>query len=118
MKEDLLLGYVTCPNLEVARSIARQVIETGLVACVNVMRGVETYYQWNGEMCEDPEVILLSTMVKAHWQAFEELVSKLHPYECPAIFALPIDPHTEPFGQWVSNQSMGLASYGSGHKAH
>ncbi len=118
MKHDLLLGYVACPNLDVARKIARHVVEQGLVACVNLIRGIESYYHWNGEMCEDQEVILLAKMVKEHWKAFAEAVAKLHPYECPAILALPVDQCIDSFAQWVSEHSAAVPYHGSPRKTH
>jgi periplasmic divalent cation tolerance protein len=113
MKNELLLGYVTCPNLDVARKIAQHLVKNKVVACVNLIRGIETYYHWNEELCEDHEIILLAKFPNHLWETFQEQICALHPYECPAVFALPMAKCRKPFAQWIKESLLG----GTGHEA-
>ncbi|HVH70939.1 MAG TPA: divalent cation tolerance protein CutA, partial [Candidatus Dormibacteraeota bacterium] len=41
---------VTCPSLELARKIARAVVQKRLAACVNILCSqVESFYTWKGK---------------------------------------------------------------------
>jgi periplasmic divalent cation tolerance protein len=107
-----------CPNLDIARKLARQVIEKGIGASVHLIRGIETYYHWNGELCEDQEIILLASLSQKHWEAFQEQVRKSHPYDHPVVFALPINQCPDSFAQWVKERSTGVPYHVTSHKTH
>jgi periplasmic divalent cation tolerance protein len=42
----VLVVYVTAPSADVALSIAEQLVAQQLVACVNVVSGVTSIYNW------------------------------------------------------------------------
>jgi len=51
--------YVTVPNADVGTALARALVGARLAACVNVVPGVRSIYTWNGEVCEDDELLLI-----------------------------------------------------------
>lgn len=50
------VAYVTVPNKEVGGSIAHGLVKGKLAACVNMIPGVTSVYEWKGEINEDTEV--------------------------------------------------------------
>jgi len=73
-----------------ARDLARSLVRERLAACVNVAAGVNSFYCWKGDLCEDGESLLL---IKTTAEAVGRLTARLlelHPYEVPEIVVLPL----------------------------
>ena len=56
---DALELHVTMPDKERAASLARALVDEGLAACVNIVPGVRSVYQWDGRLQEEEEVLCL-----------------------------------------------------------
>ncbi|KHJ40468.1 hypothetical protein D918_09514 [Trichuris suis] len=83
------VAYVTVPNEEVAKKLARSLVEKKLAACVNVIPGLKSIYEWKGAIEEDSELLL---MIKTRTSMIEELsayVRANHPYSVAEVIALP-----------------------------
>ncbi len=99
--EDYLVALVTAPSMEVARDIARALLNHELAACVNIVPSVTSLYVWDGELCTDEEVLLL---IKTKGSAFDPLASTIkdvHPYDVPEIIAMPIAAGAEDYLSWI-----------------
>ncbi len=61
------LFLVTVPNIDEGQKIARNLVESKLVACVNIIKNISSIYRWKGEIEEDSEHLLLiiTTEVKS-----------------------------------------------------
>ena len=53
MSAEPLLVLCTCPSNTVAGEIATALIEQNLVACVNRIGGVKSWYRWKGQIQQD-----------------------------------------------------------------
>lgn len=79
---------VTAPDREVGARLARALVGEGLAACVNLVPGVTSVYRWQGEVCEDAEVLLVVKTTAARLDPLRARVLELHPYEVPELVAL------------------------------
>ena len=85
-------------------AMAKSLVDRRLVACVNVVP-VRSYYQWNGDFCEEDEHLLI---VKTRKERTDEVLSEirlLHPYEVPEIIVLPVSAGYLPYIQWVYQET-------------
>ncbi len=96
-----IMVYITTPDLDVARRIARTLVEERLAACANILPGVESFYRWQGAVQHDQEVALIVKTRAALLEALMERVVALHPYEVPCVVALPLNQGHEPFLRWI-----------------
>lgn len=99
------LVYITVPTPEVGEKIARSLLEANLIACANLVKGVSSFYRWEGKMETLEECLLL---VKSEMQLFpklEQKVKELHPYDCPALVVLPIEEGSADFLKWVEKET-------------
>ncbi|XP_071039251.1 divalent-cation tolerance protein CutA isoform X2 [Parasteatoda tepidariorum] len=74
------VSYVTAPSDEVAKKIAEGLVKEKLAACVNIVPGVQSIYEWKGEIQKDSEVLMV---IKSRISRLEELtkyVSTTAPY--------------------------------------
>ncbi len=93
--------WITCPSSDVAERIAEALVGSRLAACANVFGKVRSIYRWRGDIERESEVPLL---VKAREEHFDELaarVSELHPYDVPAVIAVPIGRVNADYGDWL-----------------
>ncbi|NNF98672.1 MAG: divalent-cation tolerance protein CutA [Desulfobacteraceae bacterium] len=96
--------YITTSDKKEARQIGRTLIDEKLVACVNIFDGINSMYQWNGELQDDTEAVLVA---KTHPSRIPELIERvkaLHSYECPCIVSLPISAGNPEFLAWVARE--------------
>ncbi|MCB1747333.1 MAG: divalent-cation tolerance protein CutA [Gammaproteobacteria bacterium] len=98
-----LIVLCTCPDLAVARRLARLAVAARHAACVNVIEGVSSVYAWQGEVCEDGEVLLVAKTTRAAYPALEAAWREAHPYELPEVVAVDVACGSEPYLAWVGD---------------
>jgi periplasmic divalent cation tolerance protein len=92
---------VTCPTHDVAREISRAVVAAKHAACVNLIPGVTSIYEWEGRLCEEAEVLLLMKTQAANLDGLYQQLKSLHPYTVPEFIVLPVSAGSEPYLDWL-----------------
>jgi periplasmic divalent cation tolerance protein len=54
------LIYMTAGNKEEAKTIGKELITSGLAACVNIVDNMNSMYMWENELQDDNETILIA----------------------------------------------------------
>jgi periplasmic divalent cation tolerance protein len=99
------LVYVTCPSPELALDIARAVVGERLAACANLVGAGTSLYWWEGRLEEAQETFLVLKTREALVDALTARVVALHPYDCPAVVALPILAGHAPYLAWIEAET-------------
>ena len=89
----------TAPNIDEAKQIARHLVENHLAACVNIVPKVTSIYEWQGEIVEDSEALLI--IKAADFAKVEEAIKKLHSYEVPEIISFEVDEGSRDYLEWM-----------------
>lgn len=100
----LLLALSTAPPGR-ARELARTLVEEGLAACVSLVPGVRSLFVWQGELCDEPETLLL---IKAPRRDAARLAARwreLHPYEVPEWLTFAPDQAAAAYLAWALSTS-------------
>ena len=105
MKELLQVVLATAPSVEIAKAIARTLVEERLVACVNIVSGVTSVYRWQGKLEESAEVLLVMKTVTERLPVLVSRVTELHPYKVPEVVALPVDAALPAYAEWVVDET-------------
>lgn len=82
------LVFVTAPDRETARALARSLVEARLAACANLVEGVTSVYRWKGQVEEQAEVLLLVKTTADRIGEFEAVLAREHPYDVPECVAV------------------------------
>lgn len=98
---DVVLVYMTAPSQEVALTLARSAVEARLAACGNLIPQVRSVYRWQGEICDDPEVLVLFKTTADGLEALRAHLVAAHPYDCPEVIAVPVVAGHAPYLAWV-----------------
>lgn len=94
---------VTVNTATEAKTIARTLVEERLAACVNIISGLSSIYQWEGEVYEDQEVLLLIKTQALKVAALRERIAHLHSYVVPEVIALPISDGSTRYLKWLDS---------------
>lgn len=103
--EEIYLSYVTVPTQDEALSLARQLVGERLAACANVLPGMTSVYEWQGQVQEEGECLLLLKTTQALTSNLKERLIELHSYECPCVVSWPVAEGNEAFLNWVREQT-------------
>jgi len=104
MTDPLILLYSPFPSIEAAREVARILLEERLVACCNLLPGMESHYRWEGRLTSATETVLLAKTPAAVATQAAAKLGELHPYAIPAILQLPVEVNAG-FAQWAATET-------------
>lgn len=91
---------VTAPDRSTARRLARAALEAKLVACANLVPGLESHYWWQDKIETSKEVLLMFKTTARQLNALARLITDKHPYDTPEFVALPVQRVSPRYGQW------------------
>ena len=92
--------FCTAPP-EKAHSIASELVNAGLAACVNVLP-VRSVYRWDGQVVDDSEDLLIIKTTTDTVPELTKAILKVHPYEVPEIISLPVQDGFMGYLDWVA----------------
>lgn len=95
------LVLCTCPNKETAKELACLLISEKLAACVNILPGVTSVYEWEGKIESVQEHLLIIKTTSDQYRLVELTLFKHHPYEIPEIIAVPIVRGLPEYLDWI-----------------
>jgi periplasmic divalent cation tolerance protein len=87
----LRLIYTTWPNAGQAEACAEALLQVGLIACAHIQPMGRSLYQWQGKLERSDEVVMWVKTTRAKGSEAAAAIAAHHPYEVPAILALPVD---------------------------
>ena len=100
--DDFQIIFCTCPDFDTAKSIAEAIIRGNKAACVNILPGITSVYQWKNEIETAQEHLLLIKTRQDHYQEIELLIKQMHPYELPEIISVPIGNGLPEYLNWIN----------------
>ncbi len=101
MRKDFVIIMVTCDSREEARKIANRLLAKRLVACANILSGVESKFWWERKIDSAVETLLIMKTKKSNFKKIENEVKKLHSYEVPEIIAIPVVAGSRDYLNWI-----------------
>ena len=101
MNEQFVIAFSTFPDVETARRIARELVESALVACVNIIPAVESIYYWKEKVETNAESLAIFKLTSARYSEFESRLRALHPYDVPEVVRLNIAGGSVDYLRWI-----------------
>ncbi|MCX2818811.1 MAG: periplasmic divalent cation tolerance protein [Methanobacteriota archaeon] len=94
----MILVHTTVPDDGTAESMARELVEERVAACVNA-NPVSSTYRWDGEVVEEDEVAL-EIKTALPYDEVRERVEEIHPYDVPCIIRYDTEANDD-YADWV-----------------
>ena len=104
---DKIVVFSTCAGEDEAAKLARALVEERLAACVSVIPGVRSFYQWKGAIESSAECLLV---IKSSRELFAQLratLERMHSYELPEVLALPVVDGSPSYLDWLDANIRG-----------
>lgn len=105
--DHMILVYVTCDNVEQAEKIGEEVMNKKLCACVNIFKEMQPMFFWppkTGKIDKSKEVVLIIKSMKSKYDEIEKEVFRLHTYDVPCIFAIPVISVADSYWRWFKEE--------------
>jgi periplasmic divalent cation tolerance protein len=96
------LVLTTADSEELARRLARALVEARLAACVNIVAPVTSVYRWKDEVSVDQEWLLLIKTRGERFEALSRTIHELHSYDVPEIVALDLENGDPVYLKWLA----------------
>ena len=106
-----ILLYVTHPSEAAARELGNRLLEEKRIACANYFP-IHSGYWWQGAIQGDAEWASILKTVPEQWEALQERIASLHPYEVPCIIRIEAQANAA-YEQWIRD-SVRPGSAGAG----
>ncbi len=105
MKGKIKVVFVTVPDEGVAEKMAKDTVENGLAACVNIVREVRSIYIWEGKIEDEKEFLLIIKTSSSSFKNLKERIKALHPYSVPEIIGIDVTDGNEDYIKWVLKET-------------
>lgn len=92
----------TTADREAAKEIARLLVKRHLAAGVQ-MFPIESLYLWQGEICEENEMVLFIKSKPSLFNEIKMLIKENHSYEVPEIIQVPITDGLSEYVKWIDD---------------
>ncbi len=100
---EILLFYVTHPDVEHANKLCGQLITEKLIACSNILP-ITSEYVWNNQRWHHDEVVsILKTRLELE-DELEKRIESLHTYDLPCIIRYRVNCNTS-YAKWVEEMT-------------
>lgn len=100
-----ILIYSPFGDMENARSTGKLAVKRKLAACVNLVPGLTSIFEWDGKVEEAQEILLFAKTTSICVPDLIELILKEHAYDEPAIVCLPIVGGAPTYLDWIRQQT-------------
>ena len=100
---DVRVALMTAPNVQVAETLVRTLVDEELVVCGNIVPGITSIYRWQGAVECESEVFIVLKTTAAQVPALLQRAPELHPYEVPELLVLDVTEGHPPYLRWVLN---------------
>ena len=100
-KKSAIIIFITASSEEEAKKVATALVNKKLVACVNIIPKIHSIYWWEGKVCQDDEVMLISKSKQSLFPAIMDRVKSLHSYKVPEIISFPISEGLPEYLNWI-----------------
>lgn len=95
----------TVPSQDVGASLARTLVEERLAACVNILPGVRSIYRYAGMVEDEQELLLVLKTSADRYPALERRIRELHPYEVCEVIAVDVAAGSQPYLDWLTQET-------------
>jgi periplasmic divalent cation tolerance protein len=103
---DKIVVFITAPKGDAGPTLARTLVEDRLAACVNILPDIRSIYAWEGEICDDGEVLMVVKTRAALFERLRKFVVDAHPYDVPEVIALPLAEGHPAYLEWVEEMTV------------
>lgn len=81
------------------------VVSSGLAACANIVKGLQSIFRWDGKVNVENECLIMMKTTQDRFSELEAAVRAHHSYSIPEIIVLPIIAGSAPYLEWIKAET-------------
>ena len=101
-----IVVFVTAKDAVEAKIISDQLLAKKLIACANIVEGVQSVFWWQGKIDQAKETLIILKSKQSLFKKIVKTVKAHHTYEVPEVIALPIVDGNPDYLRWI-DESVG-----------
>jgi len=94
--------FMTAPQGPEARTLADMLLKKRLCACVNIVKGIASFFWWQGKIDTARESLLIAKTEQRLLKKIIREVRRVHSYSVCEIVAMPIAAGNASYLVWIS----------------
>ena len=98
------LVWCPFPDSDSARAVAGQLLDERLIACANILGGIESHFIWQGAQASGTEIAVLFKTTSECLALLVARLGVLHPYDTAAIIGWRCDAAHPATMAWLTAQ--------------
>lgn len=102
-KSSFIIIFITVPTEKEAKKISGKLLQEKLVACVNIIKEVNSSFWWKNKIETANEILLIAKTQSKFFDDIVKIVKSLHSYDVPEIIAVPIINANKDYLNWIKN---------------
>lgn len=103
----MLIILTTTPSAEVGETLARQIVESRLAACVQVLPRMKSFYFWEGAVQADDEHLLLIKTLPEKFDELQDFIESNHSHSVPEIVGIEAEKVSDNYFDWLKETVIG-----------
>jgi len=96
------IALVTAPDKKTARRLAQCALQARVVACANLIPGLESHYWWHDKLESAVEVLIVFKTTHKQLARLEKIVLENHPYDTPEFVVLSLAAGNKRYLDWLA----------------
>lgn len=100
-----IVVLVTAKDSKQAQKIAEKLVSQKLIACANIVKGIQSIFWWEGKVDRAQEALLILKSKKSLLKKIIKAVKSVHSYQVPEVIALPIIGGNEDYLKWIDEST-------------
>lgn len=101
MGDHITVSYVTTPSKHLAQKLARALVEKRLAACINIIDGIESIYEWEGKVDTSNEALMVIKSTENKSEELTKFIEQNHEYDCPEVVNLRVTSGSKNYLDWI-----------------
>lgn len=97
--------YTTTPTVPLAHQISQLLIKKKLVACVNIIPSITSFYEEKGQVQEYSETAIMLKTRSSLFDQIQKEIEVMHDFECPCIVFIPFTQISSSFSKWIHQKT-------------
>jgi len=105
LPDPAILVITNVPDHALAETLARELLDRRLAACVNIGASVQSIYHWHARIETAQEFPVVVKTRTALYSKVEDAIREIHPYDTPEIIAIPVVDGDARYLAWLREET-------------